>query len=117
MRPKSHTNHQEDLFKSRLSNQLNPKHELFQLSGLIPWDELETEFATIFDDKKAVGRPASPVRLIVGLLLLQHMHNLSDERVVRMWVETPTGNIFVAMITCNGSSQLIHHLLLVGGIG
>jgi len=87
MRPKSHTNHQEDLFKSRLSNQLNPKHELFQLSGLIPWDELETEFATIFDDKKAVGRPASPVRLIVGLLLLQHMHNLSDERVVRMWVE------------------------------
>ncbi len=87
MKPKSLTNHQEDLFKSRLSNQLNPKHELFRLAALIPWTQLETEFAIIFDDKKAVGRPARPVRLVVGLLLLQHMHNLSDENVVRMWVE------------------------------
>jgi len=116
MRPKPLTTHQEDLFKSRLSNQLNPKHELFRLAALIPWVELESEFASIFDDKKAVGRPASPMRLIVGLLLLQHMHNLSDENVVRMWVEMATGSIFVVMTICNGSYPLIHRRLLVGEV-
>ena len=70
MRPKFIINHQEDLFKNCLSNQLNPKQELSRLATLISWNQLETEFAIIFDDKKAVGRPARPVRLIVGLLLL-----------------------------------------------
>jgi len=87
MRPTKITNHQEELFRNRLSNQLNPRHELLQLSKMIPWDSMEEEFAKIFDEKQAVGRPARPVRLVVGLLLLQHMHNLSDENVVRMWVE------------------------------
>jgi len=87
MRPPRITNHQEDLFKNRLSNQLNPKHELLQLSKMIPWDSLCEEFEQIFDDKQVVGRPATPVRLVIGLLLLQHLHNLSDENVVRMWVE------------------------------
>ena len=87
MRPTKTTNHQEDLFRNRLSNQLNPKHELLQLSKMIPWHTMEEEFAKIFDEKQAVGRQATPVRLVVGLLLLQHMHNLSDQNVVRMWVE------------------------------
>lgn len=87
MRPKKISNHQEDLFKTRLSNQLNPRHELLQLSGMIPWEVLEEEFANIFDAKSMLGRPATPVRLVVGVLLLQHMHNLSDEKVVHMWVE------------------------------
>jgi IS5 family transposase len=87
MKPKKINVQQEDLFRSRLSNQINLDHELIKLSEIIPWDELEKECADTFSDKSALGRPATPVRLIVGLLLLQHMHNLSDNKVVRMWIE------------------------------
>ena len=89
MRPKTINNSQEDLFKNRLSNQLNPKHELLMLSRMIPWEELESEFGDWSEGNSRYGRPAKPVRLIVGLLLLQHMNNLSDEEVVRAWVENP----------------------------
>ncbi len=36
-----------------------------------------------------LGRPAKPVRLMVGLLLLKQIENLSDERVVEAWVQNP----------------------------
>jgi len=94
MSPDKVNNAQEDLFRNRLSNQLNPKHELLVLSSMIPWEEIESEFADLFDERAAAGRPAKPVRLMVGLLLLQHMHNLSDAEVVRSWVENPYWQYF-----------------------
>jgi IS5 family transposase len=35
------------------------------------------------------GRPATPPRLVAGLLYLQHAYRLSDEAVVARWVENP----------------------------
>jgi IS5 family transposase len=60
---------------------------LYQLSEIVPWNELEQELSGMFDTSGGPGRPAMPVRLVIGLLVLQYMHNLSDENVVRMWVE------------------------------
>lgn len=94
MRPDKINNSQEDLLKSRLSNQLNLRHELLVLSSHIPWDKLEEEFADLCPGSEFVGRPAKPVRLILGLLLLQHIHNLSDAEVVRNWVENPYWQYF-----------------------
>lgn len=95
MRPTKINNNQEDLFKQRLSAQLNPQHELLILANKITWEELEEDFANLFAGKAEFrGRPAKPVRLIVGLLLLQHMHNLSDEEVVRSWIENPYWQYF-----------------------
>ena len=37
----------------------------------------------------ATGRPATPPRLVAGLLYLQHAYRLSDEAVVARWVENP----------------------------
>ncbi len=33
------------------------------------------------------GQPPKPIRLMIGILLLQHLHNLSDEQVVRTWLD------------------------------
>ncbi len=93
MKPKIVKNDQENLFKNRLSIQLNPDDEIFKLAEIIPWQVLEEEFSDLFENKIA-GRPAKPVRLIVGLLLLQHLHNLSDENVVRGWVQNPYWQYF-----------------------
>lgn len=40
------------------------------------------------------GRPAKPIRLMVGLNLLKHMFNLGDETVIKAWVENPYYQFF-----------------------
>ena len=86
-------NRQEELFQPRLSGQLNQKNELMILSRMIPWDSLESEFSDLHQSVRNVGgQPPKPICLMIGLLLLQHLHNLSDEQVVRGWVDNCFSN-------------------------
>jgi IS5 family transposase len=95
MQPTKIDNRQEDIFRGRLSNELNPKHEMMILSRLIPWDSLESEFSDLYQSSSNVGgQPPKPIRLMIGILLLQHLHSLSDEQVVRTWVENPYWQFF-----------------------
>jgi IS5 family transposase len=92
MRPKPLPQDQNLLFSSRLSTLLNPDHELLKLAQSIPWDQLEAEFAPLFSE--GPSRPPLPVRLATGLMILQHVFDVSDERVVAMWVENPYWQAF-----------------------
>ena len=95
MNPPKVDNSQNDLFQSRLSSQLNPKHEMVILSKMIDWDSIEKEFSSFYDgDNSKGGKPPKPVRLMTGLLLLQHLHSLSDDQVVRGFVENPYWQFF-----------------------
>jgi IS5 family transposase len=90
MKPIQIDNRQEELFQPRLCDQLNQKNELLVLGRMIPWGDLEIEFADLYQSNSSVGgQPPKPIRLMIGILLLQHLHNLSDEQVVRGWVENP----------------------------
>jgi IS5 family transposase len=92
MKPKK-TNHSQGLlFQSRLSRQLNPEHELYLIADLIDWKYFENEFSGLFSEYR--GAPGKPVRLVVGLLMLQHMYGCSDEGVVLKWVENPYWQYF-----------------------
>ncbi len=95
MQPSKIDNSQDDLFLPRLSNILNPRHEVMILEKMVNWDELSQEFSDCYcsNDSKG-GCPPKPVRLMIGLLLLQHMHSLSDELVVDRWVENPYWQYF-----------------------
>ena len=66
---------------------IDMRHELMRLEALIDWDFFEREWAGFFPSH--TGRPATPPRLVAGLLYLQHAHGLSDEAVVARWVENP----------------------------
>lgn len=77
---------EDDLFRSRLDNIINLRHELVKLSESIDWDFLESKIEPFYATE---GRPAIPVRLMVGLHLLKHMYDLSDENVCARWVENP----------------------------
>jgi len=92
MKPRRINHRQGRLFEQRLSDQLNPNHELCILSEVINWDLLENEFTLLFDDEK--GKAAKPVRLIVGIMLLQHMYGLSDAAVVMNWTDNPYWQLF-----------------------
>ena len=88
----SRTNHQANLFYSDLLLQLDPKDPLIQLSQVIPWHVFEESFAPYYHPTK--GRPAKPVRLMVGLLLLKQLENLSDEQVVIQFKRNPYFQVF-----------------------
>ncbi len=47
MKPSQIDNRQEDIFRGRLSGERNPKHEMMILSKMIPWSDLEVEFADL----------------------------------------------------------------------
>jgi len=65
---------------------LNESNRWLRIGELIPWEELEEEYAKYFSD---VGRPATDAQLVIGLLLLKHMTGLSDEGVVEEVLENP----------------------------
>ncbi len=66
---------------------IDMRHELVKLAALIDWEFFEREWAGFFSSDK--GRPATPSRLVAGLLYLQHAFRLSDDAVVARWVENP----------------------------
>jgi transposase, IS5 family len=82
----------DDLFRARLSQQLDMRHPLVRLAGLLEWGGLETRFGPLYHPH--VGRPGIPIRLMVGLSYLQHTFGLSDEEVVARWVENPYWQYF-----------------------
>ncbi|HEU4962082.1 MAG TPA: IS5 family transposase, partial [Sphingomonas sp.] len=82
----------EDLFRARLSSQLDLKHALVRLAEVIDWERFETAFGPLYHE--ATGRPGKPTRLMVGLTYLKHTYNLSDEAVCERWVENPYWQFF-----------------------
>src|SRR5690606_7287450 len=103
--------HADDLFRSRLENQIDLRHPLAKLAGRMPWTDLEDALApTLPPDPERGGRPALPVRLMAGLLYLKHAYDLSDEAVCERWLENPywqffTGEVvFQTALPCNPSS-------------
>ena len=87
MRPKKpETSGEGDLFRARLDQIINLKHELVQLAAKIDWDWIDREIAPLYSDK---GRPAIASRFVIGLLLLKHVYGLSDEGVCERWVYDP----------------------------
>ena len=103
MKPKnSKSNGQGDLFKSRLDQILNKKHPLFRLAGRIDWSYFEEEFGALFVEGH--GRPALPVRLVVGLHYLKYTFNESDESVVERFLENPYWQYFCGL-------EFFHHEL------
>jgi len=92
MKPKQIDNSQGRLFQQRLSSQLNPSHELYKLSKIIEWEYFEKEFSGLFIENN--GASAKPIRLVVGLIMLQQMNGYSDEGAVDEWVENPYWQFF-----------------------
>ena len=71
-------------FFSSFEDLLNHRHPLFILGNTINWDQFEIAFSPLYSNE---GRPAKAIRLMVGLLILKHIRNISDESVVEQWAE------------------------------
>ena len=66
-----------------MSEQLNPKHQIYQLSRNIDWPYLEDDFNVSI----AAEGAQSNRFVMISLLLLKQQHDLSDDQVVERWIE------------------------------
>ena len=58
-------------------------HALAKLARAIDWPYLSQQFGTVYTDHP--GRPPLATRLMAGLVILKHMHNLSDRVASAGW--------------------------------
>ena len=92
MRPNEPTaTPQSDLFRLKLVNILDLRHELCRLADQIQWQALAEQFGALYAE---AGRPGVPIRLMSGLHYLKHVFALSDEQVVNSWIENPYWQYF-----------------------
>jgi IS5 family transposase len=93
MRPKERRDSgQNDFFRSRLDQIVDMGHPLARLAVTIDWRFLEERFGAVYTDKP--GQPPLPTRLMAGLSILKHTHDLSDEEICARWIENPYYQLF-----------------------
>lgn len=119
MIPKKKPQNQSSLFFS-FEDTLNSKHPLFILANRIDWASFETAFEPLYC--KDNGRPGKPIRLMVGLLMLKHIRNVSDESVVEQWSENNYYQYFCGetSFVCGApceASELVHFRNRIGEKG
>ena len=75
---------------------LDARGPLLALADTIPWDYFNKELERYYSDK---GRPANPIRLMVGLLMLKQLKDLSDEELTLQVKHNPYYQYFCGFET------------------
>jgi IS5 family transposase len=83
---------QKDLFRPALDQIIDLKHPLVLLAGKVDWGFIDERFRLVCHE--GPGQPPLPTRLVAGLFILKHMHNLSDEVLCARWIENPYYQFF-----------------------
>ena len=68
-----------------LETMLDSKHPLFKLANMVDWSLFENSFVPLFCADN--GRPPKPIRMMTDLLMLKHLHNVSDEQVIAQFAK------------------------------
>ena len=91
-RPKETNNcPQGNLFLTPIKNFIKENHELKILAEKLDWEKITDLCAPYYSE---IGRKGISVRLMVGLSILQYIHNLSEDRLCKMWLENPYWQYF-----------------------
>ena len=91
---------QKDLLRPALEAIIDLGHPLVRLARAIDWQFLDGRFAGVCT--AGAGQPPLPTRLVAGLFILKHMHDLSDEMLCARWLENPYYQFFCGELSfCN----------------
>lgn len=74
---------------------LDMNDSLIALANAIEWKNIEDSLSKFYSSIN--GRPAKPIQLMAGLLMLKQLKNLSDESVVLQWKRNPYYQYFCGM--------------------
>lgn len=71
---------------SLLKEFINLDHELALLADKIDWQYFKDEFSSLYSN---TGKPAMPIGLMGGRLLLKRIYNLGDQTLCQAWIRDP----------------------------
>jgi IS5 family transposase len=91
---KTSNQNQRNLFKPLLIDFIDLRHGLILLSDKIDWNYFEKSFSSLYS---STGKPAMPIRLMVGSLMLKRIYNLGDETLCESWIRDPYMQYFCGM--------------------
>lgn len=74
---------------------LNPENRWVKLSKLIPWEEIEKDYAELFPS--STGTEAKPLRMALGALLIKEKCGYSDRETVEQIMENPYLQFFIGL--------------------
>jgi transposase, IS5 family len=94
---KPRDNRQKDLLRPALEDIIDLAHPLVRLARAIDWHFLDSRFASVCS--AGPGQPPLPTRLVAGLFILKHMHDLSDEVLCARWLENPYYQFFCGEVS------------------
>lgn len=84
----------EDFFLP-FGGKLSGDNRWIKLAELIPWDELEDDYAAQFS--KGFGAPAKPFRMALGALIVKARLGVTDEELVEQIKENPYLQFFIGL--------------------
>lgn len=84
----------EDFFLP-LGGKLSGDNRWIKLAELIPWEDLEDDYASQFC--KGFGAPAKPFRITLGALIIKARLSLTDEELVEQIKENPYLQFFIGL--------------------
>lgn len=92
MLPPSDIPYQNNFFDAAIWEFLDHSDPLVALSKVIDWKTIEDKLSPYYVQNN--GRPALPIRLMAGLLILKQLENLSDEKLILQWKRIPCYQYF-----------------------
>ena len=75
---------------------MNPKNRWIKKAEFVPWDEIEKEYAKLFQEYN--GQIAKPLRMALGALIIQTEYGYSDDEIVEQIRETPYLQFFCGLL-------------------
>ncbi|HWQ40746.1 MAG TPA: IS5 family transposase [Desulfosporosinus sp.] len=84
-----------DDFILPFSGKLSAENRWVQLAKIIPWDEIEKEYAFMFPSDR--GNVAKPVRMALGSLIIQTRCGYTDRETVQQITENPYLQYFIGL--------------------
>ena len=96
---KSISEHQISLFDFNQANglELDKSNEWVRLADRIDWAAMEKKYAEMFPSK--TGRPAIPLRMALGSLIIQKRKQVSDRALMKEIAENPYLQYFIGLET------------------
>jgi IS5 family transposase len=97
------------MFELNFADLLDSGHELMRAKKLIDWDQFHEAMRSYYSTR---GRHGKPIRMMVGLHLLKHHYNCSDERAVEELHENAYWQSFCGF-KCFQRGQIVEATTLV----
>ena len=82
-------------FSSLYQLKLDPANRWIQLAALLPWDQMTAIYAKKMN--LTMGAPSISPRVIIGVLIIKHKLNLSDEETLQTICENPYMQFFLGL--------------------